>query len=374
MTSRPLVGKNSSPHVSSLFIAILVTSFFWITFSVAAFLLAPFEKHEKFETVQIVLNSTPFETKSQPEESIAEEESISSSEEDLSAESPVEETLAQEVESPAVEDLPLQEEAPQAAPLIEEKPAPLPEKPKVETKPKPSPVPTPAPAKPLETPDNKKVDFDNFEYAKDYSEGFDFSENKASNSQTFDWDSFDNTTSTSSSTNNNHTVASENAIIGSAAKTSENVNQRQSGGGKKDNKTQAAASDSTSDMLNKVKESNYSATLDDGSKAISTLSTQKKDGMVALSMNDGSTRLLLDPMFPSIKLSAEAAQTLDSDRSVKISFSVAASGNVVEISITPESILPEKVRSEIREQLKKWKFESSSSTATANFEYSIIKK
>lgn len=369
MNSRPLIGKNSSPHVASLFIAVLVTSTFWICFTICAFVLKPFQKKQVFETVQIVLSSTPVETKT--EESKSDSSELAKVEESVP---PVEEIIQDTTfEEPAPADLPLPVEEPAAV----TPPAPVPEKPvpqKTQETQKPVQNNTKTSAKPNETPADKKIDWDNFEYAADYSEGFDFS-NKTSSTEDFDWDSFDKVAASSSQTANEpRKVYGESGIEGSAAQTTTNTNQRQSGGGKNEDETPVTASDKTKGMLNNVKQSTYTSSLDDGSKSVSTVSTEKKDGKLAVAMSDGSTRVLLDPLSPSISLSSEAAATIDTDKNVKISFSVSASGNVIDIKITPESILPEKVREEIRNQLKNWKFESSSSSASASFEYTIIKK
>ncbi len=381
MNSRPLVGKNSSPHVASLFIAVVVTSIFWICFTVCAFVLKPFQKNQKFETVQIVLSSTPVETKT--EESKAENHENEENELAKIDESvpPVEEMIQETAVEDSVQNeiaLPVEEAAPVTPP------APAPEKPvpqktqettkttqdKTKTtqdKPKTT-------TKTNETPADKKIDWDSFNYANDYSDGYDFSSKTTSSADDFDWDSFDKVATSSQTSNETRKVFGENGIEGSAAQSTTNTNQRQSGGGKAQDDSPVTASDKTKGMLNNVTQSTYTSSLDDGSNPVSTVSTEKKDGKLAVEMSDGTTRVLLEPLSPSISLSAEAAATIDTDKNVKISFSVSASGNVIDIKITPESILPEKVREEIRSQLKNWKFESSSSSANASFEYTIIKK
>ena len=377
MNSRPLIGKNSSPHVASLFIAVLVTSTFWICFTICAFVLKPFHKKQVFETVQIVLSSTPVETKT--EESKSDSSELAKVEE---AVPPVEEMIQETAVEESVQNeiaLPLEETAPVTPPA----PAPAPEKPvpqktqettktaqdKTKTtqdKPKTT-------TKTNETPADKRVP-EYIEYSKDMSDFDDnFGEKKNSTVSDPNWE-LGKTVSSSSNTDVPQKVKEQNETIGSAAQSTTTTNQRQSGGGKTQDDTPVTASDKTKGMLNNVKQSTYTSSLDDGSKSVSTVSTEKKDGKLAVAMSDGSTRVLLDPLSPSISLSAEAAATIDTDKNVKISFSVSASGNVIDIKITPESILPEKVREEIRSQLKNWKFESSSSSANASFEYTIIKK
>ncbi|MCR4954160.1 MAG: hypothetical protein K6A43_08815 [Treponema sp.] len=376
MNSRPLVGKNSSPHVASLFIAVLTTSIFWICFTICAFVLKPFHKNQKFETVQIVLSSTPVETKT--EESKAENHENEENELAKIDESvpPVEEMIQETAVEESVQNeiaLPLEETAPVTPP------APAPEKPvpqKTQETQKPVQNNTKTSAKTNETPADKKIDWNSFDYANDYSDldSFDFSSKTTSSADDFDLNSFDKVATSSQTSNEPRKVYGESGIEGSAAQSTTTTNQRQSGGGKTQDDTTFSASDKTKGMLNNVKQSTYTSSLDNGSKSVSTVSTEKKDGKLAVAMSDGTTRVLLDPLSPSISLSSEAAATIDTDKNVKISFSVSASGNVIDIKITPESILPEKVREEIRNQLKNWKFESSSSSASASFEYTIIKK
>ena len=57
-------------------------------------------------------------------------------------------------------------------------------------------------------------------------------------------------------------------------------------------------------------------------------------------------------------------------------FKVVESGNVPqnEIQITPASILTEIVKSEIIEQISRWRFEAANYIAFAEFDYKIVKQ
>ena len=103
---------------------------------------------------------------------------------------------------------------------------------------------------------------------------------------------------------------------------------------------------------------------------------KKGDGSVAVSMTDGSSRILLDPKKPVIFISDENAALIDSSRTVTVSFKVLAGGNVPlsGIVISPSSLLPIQIQSEIRKQISQWRFKPASSDGQARFEYSIIKK
>lgn len=374
MTAKPLVGKNSSPHVSSFFISVISSLIFWTAFTLFSFFAKFLPEKKEYETVQIVLDSTPLVEKPSSDKNDGQlaDESEAFAEEIQAEEAPAMEAPAAEIPEP---ELPIVE-----APVVESpKPAPV--------TPAPEPV-KPAPAKtesvrtepaktvPQSTPDDKKVDFSQFEYAADYSEGIDFSGNSSAKTSSFDWDSFDNASVSSTQTQNQpRKVSTSNEISGSAASAAETQKQSQSGGGKKTEDPVGAASTATKNLLGAVRESNYTATASDGSKSISTVSTAKTtDGKLAVAMSDGSNRILLEPSSPSIKLSEEAASYIDSDKNVRISFSVSKSGNVTDIKISPESVLHAKVREEIRNQLTLWLFENAEASAIASFEYTIIKK
>jgi hypothetical protein len=129
--------------------------------------------------------------------------------------------------------------------------------------------------------------------------------------------------------------------------------------------------------LSNIKSASYTASTGDSLKAITNAKTSKSsNGQISMQMQDGTTRVLRDPITPAIKLSAQSAALIDSDRTVNIEFRVLADGNVPrgEIRITPESILPPKVREEIYNQLCQWIFDAGTSAAYASFEYTIVKK
>ena len=100
------------------------------------------------------------------------------------------------------------------------------------------------------------------------------------------------------------------------------------------------------------------------------------DGHVKMQMQDGSTRVLLEPSEPAIFLSEDAASTIDSSRTVQIKFQIIKSGNVpsYQIQIMPASILSDTVKNEIIAQVSKWRFEQADSDAVAEFDYRIIKE
>lgn len=140
---------------------------------------------------------------------------------------------------------------------------------------------------------------------------------------------------------------------------------------------QSEASRETLDRLNQIAETTYSAPVINGVvSSVSVNSATDSEGAVSIEMIDRSTRILLDPKKPYIILSEESASFIDNPRKVMIEFAVLPSGAVPfsRIDFIPSSLLPQAVQSEIREQISKWRFSTSSSEALARLEYNIKKR
>lgn len=351
MLKQPLFGQDSSPHKTSLILSLIITGVLWILFIIASFFIKFAPKHKEYKVVQIVLDTAKSPENSEksvvPEPSVVPEQSV----------------------------VPEPVEGPQPPTVVEPTPAPAK---KSEPAPKTEPVKKSEPAKKEYT---KVPEFT--EYATDYSD-FDFNNVAASKPKEFDWSQFDDSSTSSESqpavSQKVEKVTTQSAIQGSAASTS-TANQRQTSSSSTTttNKQTSSnsASSSTSSALSNIKSASYTASTGDSLKAITNAKTSKSsDGQISMQMQDGTTRVLRDPITPAIKLSAQAAALIDSDRTVNIEFRVLADGNVPrgEIKITPESILPPKVREEIYNQLCQWIFDAGSSAAYASFEYTIVKK
>ncbi|MCR5289439.1 MAG: hypothetical protein K6E51_05560 [Treponema sp.] len=136
------------------------------------------------------------------------------------------------------------------------------------------------------------------------------------------------------------------------------------------------ASTSTATALGKIENAVYTYTAGNGVSASTSVSGTKGASGVAMQMSDGSSRLLLDPAEPQIRISDENAMTIDSTKTVTIVFTVLEDGSVPpsSIQITPSAALQPAVQSEIRAQLKLWRFETATYQSTASFEYTIVKK
>ena len=313
----------------------------------------------EYQEIQIVLNSTPVEEQSasaEQQSAMTEQESAVVEQQSAEFEQPV---VPEPVEGPAVKEM--SKETPAPAKAKTQAPA----------------AKTPAKTEAPKTKEYTKVP-EFTEYAKDYSDGVDFNQVQ-SKPKNFDWSQFDEVSSKSEPQVSQKvtTVSGSSGMQGSAASSATQQNQSQSSSQKKTQDTPQSASSVTNNMLSNIRNTQYSTSSGSNTKSITEAKTTKGvDGTLSMAMTDGSTRVLIEPIPPVIKLSESAASTIDSTRTVTIEFQVLASGNVprAQIKITPESILPLTVREEIYDQLTSWIFEASSSSARATFEYTIQKR
>ena len=349
----PLFGEGSSVSHTSEFFAIAGTVLFWLLFLIFSFVIKPQPK-KKYKEVQIVLSSTPVVQKT--EEASAPSEAASASA--ASAQSEPAQTQPV-VETPAP--------APKAEPVQKTVESP---KLKTQTQPKPSSAAKPAPA-PQQTMSEP------IEYAVDPMEAF-AAQTAKKTKQDFDWSQFDDdepaetATSTQSRTVQNNEPAFSGSAGTAATEDSSKVTSTSSSTGSKSD----TASSSTSNALQEIKNSTFKGNAANGVQSETSAKTKTSGtGKVEMEMSNGRSRALLYPEKPAINLSAPAAATIDkSTPAVSVTFKVLESGNVIEIKITPESVLSQIVRDEIKNQISKWRFEPADYIATATFEYKIVKK
>lgn len=376
MLKQPLFEQDSSPHKTSFVLGLITTIVLWVLFIIASFFISFEPKTKEYKVVQIVLDTAKSPENSEksmlPEEAPAASEQFIAPEQSTATEQSVSKPVEEPKASPVVEESPSVAQAVEVpAPKTQAKTSPAPAK-------KTEPVQKSEPAKKEYT---KVPDFT--EYATDYSD-FDFNNLSTSKPKDFDWSQFDDSSTSSdgqaSVSQKIEKVTVQSAIQGSAASTSTaNQSQTSSSSTSASNRQTASnsASSSTSSALDNIKSASYTASTGDSLKAITNAKTSKaSNGQISMQMQDGTSRVLRDPITPAIKLSAQAAAKIDRDISVNIEFRVLADGNVPrgEIKITPESILPSEVREEIYNQLCQWIFDAGSSSAYASFEYTIVKK
>ena len=361
---KPLLGEDSSVSNTSEFFAIAGTILFWLIFLIFSFVIKPQPK-KQYKEVQIVLSSTPVLQKT--EEAPAPAEAASASAASASSE------VVEEAPAPALAPEPVQKtvEKPAAKKTEIQKPKAQTqqkkETPKSQTTQKTTAKTAPAPQKTVSEP---------VEYAVDPMEAF-AAQTAKKQKQDFDWSQFDDDDATESSTTtqtrtvqNNTPAFSGSAGTAAAADSSKVTSSSSNNSSKSD-----TASSSTSSALQGIKNSTFKGNAANGVQSETSAKTKTSgSGKVEMAMSNGRSRALLYPEKPVINLSASAAATIDASITVSISFRVNEKGNVSGVTISPSSAFKDIVKHEITEQLLDWIFEPADYTATATFEYTIVKK
>ena len=326
----PLFGQDSSPQNTSNILALIGTSFFWLIFFICMIVIKPKPQKPKFKEIQIVL-SQEFTT----QKTAAKKEEKSETQE----------------ESQKLLENPKKEEAVQPVQKTE-------------------PVPNTEPV----------------EYAKSVEELMAEQMNSKKKKKEFDWDMFEDDLQEENIQDYVQTQKTKNPVqtqtssfSGAAGVAADqnvsSINSESVQKGK--NASTQKTSSSTANALAKISNTSFKANTSSGISGQTEVQTEiNQDGHVKLKMSNGDTRALLEPTQPVINLSQNAASTIDGSRTVKIRFKVVESGNVPqnEIQITPASILTEIVKSEIIEQISRWRFEAANYIAFAEFDYKIVKQ
>ena len=359
---KPLLGEGSSVSNTSEFFAIAGTILFWLLFLIFSFVIKPQPK-KQYKEVQIVLSSTPVVQKTEESPAPAEQAAASAS-----ASTPtVEPVVEKVVESPAPAPEPVKKTVETPAAKKTETP-----KPKTQTQPKketpktqstPKPTPTPKPAEPIE-------------YAIDPMEAF-ANQTKQQPKKEFDWSQFDDDEPAESSTSNQVKTVQNNApaFSGSAGTAASTADAKQTSTSSSNKSQSQTASSSTSNALQGIKNSTFKGNAANGVQSETSAKTKTSgSGKVEMQMSNGRSRALIYPEKPVINLSAQAAATIDASITVSISFKVNEKGNVSGVTISPASAFKEIVKQEITGQLLDWLFEPADYTATATFDYTIVKR
>ena len=356
----PLFGQDSSPQNTSFILGLIGTGIFWFLLLICALLIKPVQKKPKYKEVQIVLSSTSVKEKAKESSAPAQ---AASEPLPASSETPV---------APANEEstLPVQKSSAPAKTEPAKTQDSKPSKPQL-TKPVEKKVAAPSPA-PTEPTIYKSVEELMAEQMA----------TKKSTSSDYDpWaameDDFKENTNETSNTQNTIVNNTTPAFEGTAAQTVAKDEPETSSSSSSSTEKNQTASSGTIKALSSIKSQTYAGgNAANGIEAETNVKTTNSgSGKVEMVMSNGSSRALLDPSKPVINLSDAASMTIDGSRKVVIKFRVVESGNVprAEILITPESILSELVRNEIKDQVSKWRFEAADDSATAEFEYKIVK-
>ena len=364
MIKQPLFGQDSSPHITSMLISAIATLVCWIIFCVLCFVVKFKPAVPEYKEIQIVLSSTPTEQKVAEEQSTVQESASAVAENASAVVEPVETTapeLPKPVETPVAE---AKVEAPK------ETPAPA----KTQTAATKTQTKTTNTNTPKTTDPSKKVNFDDYQYATDYSD-FSFNNSSSSSSKSsFDWSQFDDTDTENVQVSQKvDKVTNTSSISGSSASTSK-ADQRQTSSSSSSSssaKSTPAASSSTSAAAKAI-QSATGASSSSGSASGST-DVQKFSSDLDITWNGGAARKAKGAL--SINLTT-GSSIKEKKTTVKIEFIVGEDGYVTpgSVKITPESLLPEVVRKEVISQINLWRFNEGLSRSTATFEYTIIKK
>ena len=356
----PLFGQDSSPQNTSNILALIGTALLWLTFLICAIFIKPSVKKPKYKEVQIVLSSTSVKEKVKESSAPAQaaSEPLPASSETPVAPANEESTFpVQKSSAPAkTEPAKTQDSKPSKTQL---------------TKPVEKKVAAPSPA-PTEPTIYKSVE----ELMAEQ-----MATKKSSSSDDDLWaameDDFKENTNETSNTQNTIVNNTTPAFEGTAAQTVAKDEPETSSSSSSSTEKKQTATSGTIKALSSIKSQTYAGgNAANGIEAETNVKTTNSgSGKVEMVMSNGSSRALLEPSKPVINLSDAASMTIDGSRKVVIKFRVVESGNVprAEISITPESILSELVRNEIKDQVSKWRFEAADDSATAEFEYKIVK-
>lgn len=344
----PLFGPDSSVQHTSEFFAIAGTILFWILFLIFSFVIKPQPKKPEYKEVQIVLSSTPVVQKTEESPAPAEQAAAPSAAASAQAE---EAPISPIVETPA--------------PKAQPKPTPKkaePAKPSAQPKSTAKPVTTTSePTKLAKSVDDLIAEM-NTSSSKTVISDEDFD-------KMFDDNDFD-----SSNTTEKKTVTTKSSSTGTAGESASDKSQKLTSSSSGSENTQTVSSDTTKTLHN-IKNSTYAGKALNGIQSKTEVQTVNSgSGKVTVPMSNGRSRALIDPEEPIINIPPELYYLIDSTRTVKISFKVINSGNVTDVRISPESSLHSSIRQEIIGQLLFWRFEAADYTATANFEYTIIKQ
>lgn len=359
----PLFGQDSSPQNTSNILALIGTALLWLTFLICAIFIKPSVKKPKYKEVQIVLSSTSVKEKAKESSAPAQaaSEPLSASSETPVAPANEESTLpVQKSSAPAkTEPAKTQDSKPSKTQLtkpVEKKVA----------------APGSAPTEPTIYKSVEELMAEQMAAKKSSSSDYD-------KWAAMEDDFKENTNETSNTQNtivNNTTPAFEGTAAQTVAKDEPETSSSSSSSSSSTEKKQTASSGTIKD-LSSIKSQTYAGgNAANGIEAETNVKTTNSgSGKVEMVMSNGSSRALLEPSKPVINLSDAASMTIDGSRKVVIQFRVVESGNVprAEILITPASILSELVRNEIKDQVSKWCFEAADDSATAEFEYKIVK-
>lgn len=358
MINYPMFGQDSIPQKTSRYIALIATAIFWVLFLICSFVIKPQNKKPKYNTVQIVLSSTPEAKKTETAKAESSEKAPVPVKEVAPAPEPAKSAASKPKTEPAktVTPAPKKAETPKTVPKTASK-----QSPSSAQKTAPAPKTAPVPAKVVEQ-----------NYARDLSEGFDFDNQSNSTKKTVpdpNWEDIfdDDTVSSSENTQSSSTVVktsnsfetsntsvsdySNNAVKSTAKGTSQNQNN--------------STSEGTASALNSIASSSASVNVSPSTKSGSDTNADSN-----FTFKSGAAREIRDPEDPSISISPENVDNINGTY-IQVEFEITENGTVLISSIKTWPSQPPAIMKEVKEQVGKWQFTQGSGTATAVFPWKI---
>ena len=358
MFKQPLFGEDSSPHRTSTILSAIITLCAWIVFCFMSFFIKFKPKTPEYKEIQIVLSSTPVEEKHEEQSSASAASAVPEP-----VEGPVVETAAtpeipNPVENPVAE---AKVDAPKETP----KPA------KAQTQP----AKQPKQATTAKTTNpSKKVNFDDYQYSTDYSQGVDF--NQVTNNKKTTWDDsmFDN----SSSEPEPQITPKVEQVTGNKSGMSGNaggVVQDGVQGQKSQKETDASFTNNNpthGDLYDSIR--NAKGNSEGVGDTSSSNMNQQFSSDLDMVWSGGTSRKQIGKL--SINLDSVSKYIRENKITVNIDFTVDEKGYVISgtIIIDRASILDSQVRDAIIKQISTWRFSEAPNRSTATFEYTILRQ
>ena len=199
----------------------------------------------------------------------------------------------------------------------------------------------------------------NIKYGKSVDELLE-AQNSVSKKKTFDWDSMDfsENTNFSSSVPKSNVQKLDNSSSFSGTAGTKTVSDGRVSSETQKSSAGSDVSSKTLSQLGAISKSEYSSVAAAGLESVAKGINQHLSGKYSMSMQDGSSRILLYPDEPRLKISEENSRTIDSTRNLTITLKILADGTVPlgGVSFSPASAIDSAVRSELAffQRIDRW--------------------
>ena len=199
----------------------------------------------------------------------------------------------------------------------------------------------------------------NIKYGKSVDELLE-AQNSVSKKKTFDWDSMDfsENTNFSSSVPKSNVQKLDNSSSFSGTAGTKTVSDGRVSSETQKSSAGSDVSSKTLSQLGAISKSEYSSVAAAGLESVAKGINQHLSGKYSMSMQDGSSRILLYPDEPRLKISEENSRTIDSTRNLTITLKILADGTVPlgGVSFSPASAIDSAVDSDMAffQRIDRW--------------------